>query len=75
MFKMKMVKLSRSIKNRVRAEKIIRSLLTSGYRKVVASESFGLYVLRHNNGNEFVLKLSRNADELRVTKNNKPIEL
>lgn len=75
MFKMKMVKLSRSIKNRVRAGKIIRSLLSSGYQKVVASESFGLYVLRHNNGNEFVVKLSRDAKELRVTKNNKLIEL
>lgn len=65
----------KSIKNEKRAEKILRSLLTSGYRKIISSESFGLYVLRHQNGNEFVLRLNHKEQTLRVTKNGKLIEL
>ena len=70
-----MKRMLKYIKNKRRADNIVRSLLTSGYRKVIHSEHFQLYVLRHSNGNEFVVKLSRTGDKLTVTKNGKPIEL
>lgn len=58
-----------------RAHQIVRSLITSGYVLTLCSESQGICILRHENGNRFFLDIGQKRDKLIIKKNGKAIKL
>lgn len=67
--------MSKYINPEKRAHQIVRSLIASGYQMCFEMDDYGVYILRHSNGNRFFINIGINRDKLIIKKNGKPIEL